>query len=112
MSCSVEFAEYPSNLTLLIESGKEAVFRCRHQSTVADITWNINGSSIRIFPEIIEASENENGIRVDTVKIPTNREHNMTEVVCVAIFRGRDQESETPTALLVMQGYQSVLTCD
>ena len=106
MSCSVEFAEYPSNLTLVMESGGEAMFRCRHQSALATITWNINGTPVEMFPEINEASENENGIRIDAVKIPTNPEHNMTEVVCIAIFRGRGQlqASETPAVLLVMQG--------
>ena len=98
-----EFAEYPSNISLLTESEMEAVFRCRHQSTDTDITWRVNGSPVGRFPDITTGSTSDNGIVVNTLTIPATSEHNGTEVVCRAVLDGSPPVIEdTPAVTLTI----------
>ena len=85
MFYSVEFIEYPSNITLPF--GTVAVFRCRH-STANGIIWMVNELSEYDFPEDIvpDSIIDHNGTRVFTLTIPARLQYNGTEVVCVAIF--------------------------
>ena len=57
----IEFAEYPMNISLLIGSDTEAVFRCQHQSLEATIAWIVNRSSVGLFPNITPGFTRENG---------------------------------------------------
>ena len=91
---------YPTNITLLLESEDEGVFKCRHHSLDHDINWRVNGSTVTSFAGIIlRGSVRENGSLVDTLTIPARSEYNETEVVCLVGFL------ETLTAkLFVMRG--------
>ena len=69
------FSEVPSNITLLIGSDTEAVFRCYHESTESTITWMINGMFFNgQFSGVMTAIEN--GTRVHTLTIPARSEYN------------------------------------
>ena len=89
----------PSNVTLPIRSQTEAVFRCQHQSADV-ISWRVNGSSVRQFPDITTGSINENGAIVYTLTIPARSEYNGTEVVCLALFIDGSPSEVTPTVIL------------
>ena len=102
----VDFAEDPVNITLLLGSVKEvAVFRCQHHSPDPYISWRVNGTSIRHFPDIIEGSIRENGTEVtNTLTIPARSEYNGTEVVCLAFSDDGSREETPPAKLYVMRG--------
>lgn len=104
MFYSVEFTEYPSNITLPVGSGTDAVFRCRH-STADYISWMVNELSHRHFPEdIVTSSANDhNGTLVSTLTIPARLQYNGTKVVCVAIFfSGSPTPIKTPPVILTV----------
>ena len=101
------FAESPSSVTIEVENGVErcTVFRCRHQRLDAVITWQINGSSSRLYPDVVDGFAREsNGTRVDTLTIPAIPEYNGTEVVCVATFFDGSPNEVTPPAHLIITG--------
>ena len=86
----------------------QAVFRCRHRSTEAFITWLVNGSSSGQFPGIIAGSirDDVNGNIVSTLMIPARSEYNGTEVVCEAFFlNGLPPESTVTVLLIVTAGW-------
>ena len=64
----------------------EAVFRCRHLSADAFISWQINESPVGQFPDITTGSANDNGTLVNTLIIPATPKYNGTKVVCVAFI--------------------------
>ena len=88
MVYNVGFAEYPLNISLLIGSEMEAVFRCRHLSPKADINWRINGDPVQDFHDITTGSTDDNDTSVSTLTIPATTEYNRTEVVCWAFLHG------------------------
>ena len=101
----LEFAEYPSNITLLLEFEVEGVFRCQHGLLDREISWRVNGSLIGQFPDITQNSISENGTIRDTLIIPARSEYNGTEVVCLAVSAdGSIREESPPAKLFVMNG--------
>ena len=89
------------------------VFRCRHQRIDTVIRWQINGSSSRLYPDVMDGFfRDSNGTRVDTLTIPAIPEYNGTEVVCVATFIDGSPRELTPPADLIITGMLgcSVLT--
>ena len=100
------FAESPSSVTIEVENGveRDAVFRCCHQRRDALISWLINGSSSRLYPDVVDGfMRDSNGTRVDTLTIPAIPEYNGTEVVCVANFLdGSPIEVTLPTGLIII----------
>ena len=102
------FAESPSSVTMEVENGVErnAVFRCRHQRSGAAISWQINGSSSTLYPDVVDGFIRDgNGTRVDTLTIPAIPEYNGTVVVCVAAFFDEPPLYEvTPPADFIVLG--------
>ena len=49
------FIEIPLSVTVEVENGVEmdAVFKCRHGRLDALITWLINGSFSRLYPDVV-----------------------------------------------------------
>ena len=109
--CCSDFAESPSSVTIEVENGveREAVFRCRHQRIDAVISWQMNGSSSRLYPDIMDGFIRDiNGARVDTLTIPAIPEYNGTEIVCVAnFFDGSPLLEVTPPADNIIIGIQA-----
>ena len=104
------FIEIPSPVTIEVENGVEmdAVFRCRHQCLDVGISWLINGSSSRLYPDVVDSSiRDNNGTLVDTLTIPAIPEYNGTEVVCVATFANGSPDEVTPPANLIIIGMQA-----
>ena len=100
----IELLDYPSNITLLIGSEREAVFRCQHQSADT-IGWRVNGSPTRLFPDIRASAIAENGAIVYTLSIPARSEYDGTEVECVALFTdGSLTEIPPPVILTITAG--------
>ena len=105
--CTVAFAEYPSNSSLLYEFKMVAVLRCRHQSTEAFINWLLNGLPYGHYgnPDIRTGSTNDSGTIVNMLTIPATPEYNGTAVVCVAFLDGFPPVSErTPAVMLTLVG--------
>ena len=101
------FVEIPSPVTIEVENGveKNAVFRCRHQRIDARISWLINGSSSRLYPDVVDGFiRDSNGTLVDTLTIPAIPEYNGTEVVCEATFIDGSPREVTPLADLIIIG--------
>ena len=99
------FIEIPSSMTIEIENGVEmdAVFRCHHGRLDAHISWLINGSSSRLYRDVVDGFiRDSNGTRVDTLTIPAIPEYNGTEVVCVATFFDESPHEITPPANLTI----------
>ena len=99
------FIEIPSPVIIEVENGVEvnAVFRCRHQRLDAQIGWLMNGSSSRLYRDVMDAFiQDSNGTRVDTLTIPAIPEYNGTEVVCVATFIYGYPREVTPPAILTV----------
>ena len=100
------FAESPSSVTIEVENGVErcTVFRCRHQRLDAVITWQINGSSSRLYPDVVDGfMRDSNGTHVDTLTIPAIPKYSGTEVVCVATFLvGSPIEVAPPAGLIII----------
>ena len=101
-----DFAEGPSNITLLLGSEVEvAVFRCQHQLLNRDISWRVNGTLLSHFSDITRGSIRENDAKTETLIIPARSEYNGTEVVCLAISADLSIREETlPAKLFVMSG--------
>ena len=101
------FIEIPLSVTIEVEDGVmvDAVFRCRHQRIEAGISWLINGSSSRLYRDVVDDFiQDSNGTRVDTLTIPATPEYNGTEVVCVATFFDGSPHKVTPPADLIIIG--------
>ena len=103
------FVEIPSSVTIEAENGVEmdaAVFRCRHQRIEAGISWLINGSSSRLYRDVMDDFIRESsGTHVDTLTIPAIPEYNGSEVVCEATFFDESLRREvTPPANLILIG--------
>ena len=79
------------------------MFRCRHQRTDAVISWLINGSSLRLYPDVVGGSfRDSNGTLVDILTIPAIPEYNGTEVICVANFFDGSPEVTPPAEFIIM----------
>ena len=95
-------------MTIEVENGveRDAVFRCRHQRIDSSISWQINGSSSRLYPDVVDSFiRDSNSTLVDTLTIPTIPEYNGTEVACVAnFFDGSPNEVTPPAHLLIITG--------
>ena len=105
------FAETPSSVVLEVENGVEraAVFRCRHQRIDAEIGWLINGSSFRVYRDVMDGSyQDDDGRRVDTLTIPAISVYNRSEVVCVATFFDGSPLEVTPSATLIITGVLAI----
>ena len=101
------FVENPSSMTIEVEEGlqREAVFRCRHQHIDTVIGWQINRSTSRLYPDVVDSFiYDSNGTRVDTLTIPAIPEYNGTEVVCVANFFDGSPREVTPPAVFIVIG--------
>ena len=101
------FIEIPSSVTIEVENGVEmdAVFRCRHQRIDAVISWLINGSSSRLYRDVVDSfTRDSNGTRVDTLTIPAIPEYNGIAVVCEASFFDGSPDEVTPPADLIIIG--------
>ena len=110
------FIEIPSSVTIEVENGMEmdAVFRCRHQHIEAGISWRINGSSSRLYPDVMESFvRDSNGTSVDMLIIPAIPGYNGTEVVCVAtVFDESFIHEVTPPAnLIIIIGMLAYVQC-
>ena len=103
------FVETPSSITTEYETGvnKTVVFRCRHEEPFASIVWELNGTSSRAYPDVVESSVREDGIPVDKLTVPVITAYNGTEVVCSTTVNGVIEE--TPAALLIVTGEQSIV---
>ena len=105
------FTETPSSVTIEVEHGveRDAVFRCRHQRIDALIIWQINGSTSRLYPDVVDGFvRDSNGSRVDTLTVPAIPEYNGTEVVCVATFFDGSPNEVTPPADLIIVGMLNI----
>ena len=94
-------------MTIEVDNGveRDAVFRCLHQRADASISWQINGSSSRLYPDVVDSFvRDSNGTRVDTLTIPAIPEYNGIEVVCVATFFDGSPIEVTPPAHLIITG--------
>ena len=68
-----DFAKTPSSVIIKVENGVEeaAVFRCRHKRIEAIMNWRVNGSSSRLYPDVVDNFVRDiNGTLVDTLTIP------------------------------------------
>ena len=104
------FAETPSSVIIEVENGVEraAVFRCCHQCIETVISWHVNGSSSRFYPDVVDNFvRDSNGTRVDTLTIPAIPVYNRTEVVCRATLEGSPLEV-TPSATLIITGVLAI----
>ena len=99
----IEFAEYPSNVTVNAGSEDGAVFRCRHTSINAFISWLIDGLPSNNDPNVLPVPINESGIIVNALTVPATSEYNGTQVVCVA-FTSNGREETPPVMLTVIEG--------
>ena len=94
-------------MTIEVDNGveRDAVFRCRRQHVDAFISWQINGSSSILYPDVVDGFiRDSNGTRVDTLTIPAIPEYNGTEVVCVAnLFDGSPIEVTPPAHLIILE---------
>lgn len=101
----VEFAEYPTNISLPVGFGEKAVFRCRHQSAEVFIVWTLNRSQPEQFSDITIGSLHENSSTVFTLTIPARSEYNGTVVVCRAFLKdGSSTEATPPVMLTIIAG--------
>ena len=94
-------------MTIEVETGveRDVVFRCRHRRIDAVISWQINGSFSRLYPDVVDSFiQDSNGTHVDTLTIPAIPEYNETEVaiVCMAIFFDGSPEVTPPAELIVI----------
>ena len=91
----------------------DAVFRCRHQRVDAAISWLINGSSSRLYLDVVDSFiRDSNGTRIETLTIPAIPEYNETEVVCMATFFDESPDEVTPPAdLIIIVNIMGMLAC-
>ena len=88
-------------------SGGIAVFFCQH-NTAEIITWLVNDTTLSNIAasNITECTSSiPNGPPLHTLKIATEREYNMTEVVCLALFLDGSRAERTTPVDLILQGY-------
>ena len=99
------FIETPSPVAIEVVE-MNAVFRCRHQHLEAGISWLMNGTSSKRYPDVVDGFiRDSNGTRIETLTIPAIPEYNGTEVVCVAtIFDESLHREVTPPANLIIMG--------
>ena len=105
----VDFTEYPLNITLLIGSEREVVFRCRHPNANL-IGWIVNGSSLgqNPPPDITPGTtRDDDGALVNTLTIIARPEYNETVVECQAFFDG-STEMTPPVTLTIINGKLSM----
>ena len=89
-------------MTLQVENGSMAIFKCRHNSANT-IGWSVNGSSVRQSHGITQNIIN-NTLYILT--IPAMLEYNGTVVMCQAFFGdGSPTEVTTPAILTVITGF-------
>ena len=105
---ALNFTQFPMNIEIHPESSEGiAAFPCQHD-TAPIITWIVNNtasSNIDVDVGIMTCtSPLPNGPPLHTLKIPSDREYNMTEVVCVALFRDGSPTQTTPPVYLILQG--------
>lgn len=91
--------------SLVVETGQEAVFRCRHNSADS-ISWLVNDSFVGRNPPdgIAPGITMVNNLIVDTLTIHALSEFNKTKVVCEATFRETTTSNTTSPVLLLIQG--------
>ena len=98
----IEFILEP--ISQVCDSDSEAVFKCSYQSSPVcvnvSINWKINEEFVGLFPDITRSSIIENGTLVYTLTIPAGSEYNRTEVVCLAFFGNKYEE--TPPVFLTI----------
>ena len=96
---SGRFSKTPVSQTVV--ANEVVVFRC--QPTPAFIiTWTINGSDLRSFPDVVlQGSDN-----VSTLSLVGRPEYNHTVVECVALLLigSTIHQSERASAILMIQG--------
>ena len=81
------------------------MFRCRHQRIDAVISWQVNGSSFRLYHDVVDNFVRDgNGTHVDTLTIPAIPVYNRSEVVCIAAFFDGSPLEVTPSATLIITG--------
>ena len=98
-------------MTIEVANGMEqpAMFRCRHQRIDAEIGWQINGTSFRVYRDVMDGSyQDDDGRRVDTLTIPAIPVYNEAEVVCVATFFDGSPLEVTPSATLIITGVLAI----
>ena len=100
------FIQFPMSVDVQPESsGGIAVFFCQHD-TAQIITWQVNETMLsNIDASNITActSPIPNGPLLHTLKIPSERQYNNTEIVCLALFLDGSQTG-TPAVYLTLQG--------
>ena len=104
----IDFAEVPSSVRTNVSNNQNqnALFRCRHERIDATIDWRVNGSSNRIYFDIIDDFVRESDeVRVDTLTIPAIPVYNGTEVVCRARFYDPESIETTHPATLIITGW-------
>ena len=109
----VDFAEYPSNITLPFGSEIQAVFKCRHP-TANFIDWRVNGTSVGQSPptDITPGTiRDDDGNLVNTLTIIARPEYNGTEVECVAVFSGGSPDEATPSVTLTIIDGKLSMNC-
>ena len=104
-----DFVELPSSITAEYENGvnKTVVFRCRHEELLASVVWELNGTSSLAYTDVVDSFVRDDGVRVDTLTVPVIPAYNGTEVVCSTTVNGVTEE--TPAALLIITGEQSIV---
>ena len=96
------FLVSPAPLTVAV--GSEAVFQCQHLN--ADfITWRINGTAVRDFPDIVSISHSGS---VSSLTITARPEYNGTMVECVAVILGSNVLQQTASASMMIQGTKCI----
>ena len=107
------FIEIPSSVTIEVENGVmvDAVFRCRHQRIEAGISWQINGSSSRLYLDVVDGFIlDSNDTRIETLTIPAIPEYNGAEIVCVATFFGESPDEVTlPADLIIIVNNNNII---
>ena len=104
-----DFVELPSSITTEYVSGvdRTVVFRCRHEELLASVDWKLNGTPSRAYADVVDSFVREDGIAVDILTVPVIPAYNGTEVVCSTTVDGVTEE--TPAALLIITGEQSIV---
>ena len=77
------------------------VFRCRHENPQVIISWKINGTSSRLYIDVVDSFIIDMGTRVETLTIPVIPVYNNTEVVCSAFVDGSTFEDSLAASLIV-----------
>ena len=97
---NTEFTEVPSNVRVKLGTTPPPL-RCCHTSSQAIITWIVNGSPVRQFPDIRSGFVNESGNIVNTLTIPAELQYNGTVVECLAVFIDGSPTERAPAATIL-----------